>query len=223
MYFVSLNLQKKKKSNSSLFLTIYLLKNSGSWMGRVCHSLDFAGGWSYSPTCSSALGISYKLEAGVITPLDFYKSGDQNFLLSPIPAAPKGRGLSSKVQTQPLWTHCPFMLLYFLPSLFHYLKYPPCFSAWKSTTQFSGPNSKVSCRASLVAQWLGVCLLMRGTRVRSLVWEDPACRGATGPVSHNCWACASGACAPQRERPRWWEASAPRWRVAPACRNWGKP
>ena len=24
-----------------------------------------------------------------------------------------------------------------------------------------------------------------GTRVRALVWEDPTCRGATGPVSHN--------------------------------------
>ena len=40
--------------------------------------------------------------------------------------------------------------------------------------------------ASLVAQWLGVCLPMQGTRVRALVWEDPTCRGATGPVSHNC-------------------------------------
>ena len=40
--------------------------------------------------------------------------------------------------------------------------------------------------ASLVAQWLGVCLLMQGTRVRALVWEDPACRGAAGPVSHSC-------------------------------------
>ena len=40
-------------------------------------------------------------------------------------------------------------------------------------------------RASLVAQWLRVCLLMQGTRVRALVWEDPACRGATKPVSHN--------------------------------------
>ena len=39
--------------------------------------------------------------------------------------------------------------------------------------------------ASLVAQWLGVCLLVRGTRVRALVWEDPTCRGAAGPVSHN--------------------------------------
>ena len=39
--------------------------------------------------------------------------------------------------------------------------------------------------ASLVAQWLRICLLMQGTRVRALVWENPTCRGATGPVSHN--------------------------------------
>ena len=39
--------------------------------------------------------------------------------------------------------------------------------------------------ASLVAQWLRVCLPMQGTRVRPLVWEDPTCHGATGPVSHN--------------------------------------
>ena len=41
-------------------------------------------------------------------------------------------------------------------------------------------------RASLVAQWLRVCLPMQGTWVRALVWEDPTCRGAAGPVSHNC-------------------------------------
>ena len=39
--------------------------------------------------------------------------------------------------------------------------------------------------ASLVAQWLRVCLPVQGTRVRALVWEDPTCRGATRPVSHN--------------------------------------
>ena len=78
-------------------------------------------------------------------------------------------------------------------------------------------------QASLVAQWLRVCLPMQGTRVWALVWEDPTCHGATGPVRHNYWACASGACAPQQERPRYWGARAPRWRVAPACRNWGKP
>ena len=61
---------------------------------------------------------------------------------------------------------------------------------------------KMMIRASLVAQWLRICLPMQGIRVRALVWEDPICRGATGPVSRNCWACASGACAPQQERPR---------------------
>ncbi|XP_069901309.1 uncharacterized protein [Globicephala melas] len=30
-----------------------------------------------------------------------------------------------------------------------------------------------------------VYLTSEGTRVRALVWEDPTCRGATGPVSHN--------------------------------------
>ena len=40
-------------------------------------------------------------------------------------------------------------------------------------------------RASLVVQWLRVRLPMQGTRVRALVWEDPTCRGATRPVSHN--------------------------------------
>ena len=55
--------------------------------------------------------------------------------------------------------------------------------------------------ASLVVQWLRIRLPMQGTQVLALVWEDPTCRGATGPVSHNYWACASGACAPQQERP----------------------
>ena len=74
-----------------------------------------------------------------------------------------------------------------------------------------------------MAQWLRICLPMQGTRVRALVWEDPTCRGAPRPVSHNYWACASGACAPQQERPRQWEARTPRWRVSPARCNWRKP
>ncbi|KAJ8786029.1 hypothetical protein J1605_006609 [Eschrichtius robustus] len=39
--------------------------------------------------------------------------------------------------------------------------------------------------AFLVAQWLRIGLPMQETRVRALVWEDPTCRGATKPVSHN--------------------------------------
>ena len=38
--------------------------------------------------------------------------------------------------------------------------------------------------ASLVAQWLRICLPMQATRVRSLVQEDPTCRGATKSVHH---------------------------------------
>ena len=38
-------------------------------------------------------------------------------------------------------------------------------------------------RASLVVQWLRIRLPMQGSRVRALVWEDPTCHGATGPVS----------------------------------------
>ena len=40
-------------------------------------------------------------------------------------------------------------------------------------------------RASLVAQWLRICLPMQGTQVRALTREDPTCRGATKPVHHN--------------------------------------
>ena len=42
-------------------------------------------------------------------------------------------------------------------------------------------NKKDLSWASLVAQWLRICLPMQGTRVRALVWEDPTCRRATGP------------------------------------------
>ena len=76
---------------------------------------------------------------------------------------------------------------------------PELEQAWKAPLR---QQNKSKGRASLVAQWLRVCLPMQGTRVRALVSEDPTCRGATRPVSHNYWACASGACAPQQERPR---------------------
>ena len=64
---------------------------------------------------------------------------------------------------------------------------------------------------------------MQGTQVRALVWEDPTCRRATRPVSHNYWAWVSGACVLQRERQRPWEARAPRWRVVRARHSWRKP
>ena len=46
-------------------------------------------------------------------------------------------------------------------------------------------NKILANRASLVVQWLRICLPIQGTRVRTLVWEDPTCHGAAGPVRHN--------------------------------------
>ena len=42
-------------------------------------------------------------------------------------------------------------------------------------------------RASLVVQWLRICLAMQGAPVRSLVWEDPTCHRATKPESCSYW------------------------------------
>ena len=70
-----------------------------------------------------------------------------------------------------------------------------------------------------------------GDTVWSLAWDDPTCRGATKPVrhnyracalepaSHNYWAHAPRARAPQREKPPQWEARALQPRVAPAHHN----
>ena len=46
-------------------------------------------------------------------------------------------------------------------------------------------NLKPFFRASLVTQWLRIHLPMQGTQVRALVREEPTCRGAAKPVSHN--------------------------------------
>ena len=53
-------------------------------------------------------------------------------------------------------------------------------------TRYFYQSRKKDTGASLVVQWLRICLPMQGTRVRALVWEDPTCRGATRPMSHNC-------------------------------------
>ena len=45
-------------------------------------------------------------------------------------------------------------------------------------------------KASLVVQWLRICLPTQRTPVQSLVWKDPPCHGATKSVCHNFWACA---------------------------------
>ena len=41
---------------------------------------------------------------------------------------------------------------------------------------------------TLAVQWLRIRLLMQGTQVWSLVWEDLTCSWATKPMGHNYWA-----------------------------------
>ena len=75
---------------------------------------------------------------------------------------------------------------------------------------------------------------MQETWVRALVWDDPTCRGATKPMSHNYWAHVPQLLSPrattteartpraharQQEKPLQWEARALQRRVAPAHRN----
>ena len=64
-------------------------------------------------------------------------------------------------------------------------RHPRCPSPAWDIPRRDPEESKHTNRASLVAQWLRICLPMQGTRVRALVREDPTCRGATRPVSHN--------------------------------------
>ena len=62
----------------------------------------------------------------------------------------------------------------------------------RSPRHFQMSQKKVHLWTSRMAQWLGIHLPMQGTRVWSLVREDPTCRGATKPVRHSYWACAPG-------------------------------
>ena len=55
----------------------------------------------------------------------------------------------------------------------------------KEAKDLYSENYETLMRASLVAQWLRIRLPMKETRVQALVQEDPTCRGAAKPVSHN--------------------------------------
>lgn len=98
----------------------------GRWINSL-NSLDFADGTlMVHPTCPPARGIVHKLEAGFTLLLGFNQSGSQIFfLLSP----PPGRqGPSLQGADSAFLGHLPhFALLYFLTSLSHHLKHPPCF------------------------------------------------------------------------------------------------
>ena len=59
---------------------------------------------------------------------------------------------------------------------------------------------------SLVVQWIRIHLLIQGTQVWSLVWEESMCRRATKPVHQDFWTCVPRARAPQQEKRPQWEA-----------------
>ena len=61
-------------------------------------------------------------------------------------------------------------------------------SLWGKKTEVPIPIKVAIARASLVAQWLRIRLLMQETWVRSLVWEDPTCCRVTKPMCRNYWA-----------------------------------
>ena len=65
-----------------------------------------------------------------------------------------------------------------------YMRVPPCFK----TLRIISLKCQWTSGASLVVQWLRLCLSMQGTPVWSLVWKDITCCRATKPMCHNCWA-----------------------------------
>ena len=61
-----------------------------------------------------------------------------------------------------------------------------------------------------MAQWLGIHLLMQGTRVQYMVQEDPTCFGATGPAQAQLLKPTSPRThAPQQEKALLWKAYTP--------------
>ena len=54
---------------------------------------------------------------------------------------------------------------------------------WNPVPQ--GEHKSRGLGASLMVQWLRICLAMQGTVFQSLVWEEPTPHGATEPLSCN--------------------------------------
>ena len=94
-----------------------------------------------------------------------------------------------------VWRQVPFLTLHFIygektSTLWNLLR-ASGISKTSDHWPFSSKKSptKNYWGSSLVLQGIRINLPMQGTRVWSLVWEDPTCLGATRPLSHNYWAC----------------------------------
>ena len=100
--------------------------------------------------------------------------------MAPDPGVQQNHFLPWPLQSQ-RWLRLPALLIPDLPHFTLWLLHSLITRVTNKFTLFK--NTQVG--ASLVAQWLRICLPMQGTRVRALVWEDPTCRGATRPASHS--------------------------------------
>ena len=128
-----------------------------------------------------------------------------------------------------VWRQVPFLTLHFIygkktSTLWNLLR---ASGISKTSDHWPFSSKKTPTKnywgSSLVLQGIRINLPMQGTRVWSLVWEDPTCLGATRPLSHNylsLWSRAReplllspygaiaearvpGACAPQEKTPQW--------------------
>ena len=83
--------------------------------------------------------------------------------------------------------------------------YPEVYSKWINDLNVRCGNNKTSGRKRKRKDFPGSPVPLQGTRVRSLVLEDPTCRGATKPGGHDYRAhtpqrpSLPRACAPQLE------------------------
>ena len=110
--------------------------------------------------------------------------------------------LTQPVHSHPLWH--PLALLLWHPLHVWNNNIKQCF-----IKQYKNSVSEHSDKISLVLQWLRIYLLMQGTRLQSLVWEDRTCQGTPKPVCHNSLAHVPWAYPPQQEKPPKWEALTP--------------
>ena len=77
--------------------------------------------------------------------------------------------------------------------------FPQAWTYNTGKTNKKNQSMKNKSMASLVVQWLRICLAMQGTPVQFPVQEDPICRRATKPMHHNYWSPRTNAL--QQEKP----------------------
>ena len=109
-------------------------------------------------------------------------------LAGPAPSSSPGHGGGPALHPVPSAPHPTFPSLPLPgpspPRLIPASPSPQLLPASPRTSELNS-GTKTPIGTSLVAQWLRISLPMQGTWVRSLVQEDPTCRGATKPVRHN--------------------------------------